>query len=58
MKKEFKAPIVEAKELSTLNNVMDDVVLIGGSDEKNGTNLTEISDAAEGFKIWKGFKNN
>ncbi len=52
MKKEFKAPIVETKELAAVNSVMDSVLLISG-DSPSG--LTAITDTAtnDGYKQWK-----
>ena len=54
MKKEFKAPIVETKELHTVNNVMLDLS-VSGTQEKYDSNT--LNDVKEGFKQWKGFNN-
>lgn len=57
MKKEFKAPIVEAKELAVLNSVMDDVLILSANQKNSGLTLFEDSEIANNFNIWKGFKN-
>ena len=56
MKKEFKAPIVETKELTAVNSVMDDVLTISGNVPSG---LTVITDDAnnEGYKQWKKAAN-
>lgn len=57
MKKEFKAPIVEHKQLSTANNIMDiDFVQSGEIDAKKELIFTE--DTVAGFNQWKGFGSN
>lgn len=52
MKKEFKAPIVETKELNTVNSVMDSVLTISGNVPSK---LTVIDDNATNadYKQWK-----
>ena len=57
MKKEFKAPIVDTRELSALNNIMVDGVLTISTDKAMGE-FTLVNDetAADDFKQWKGFK--
>ena len=54
MKKEFKAPIVEAKQLSVQDNVMFGTMLT--SLGQNPTDFSSMSDAvSEDYKQWKGF---
>ena len=52
MKKEFKAPIVETKVLSTENSIMANGILLSATQTTAGFGVKD--DAAEGFKKWKG----
>ena len=56
MKKEFKAPIIEAKALSA-ENIMTEAF---NSGESNGENWGTYDDSktTQGFNQWKGLKNN
>ncbi len=55
MKNKFKAPIVEVKELSIINNIMEGGMLISTNTSIKG--LTPVvDDVNEGYKIWKGLK--
>ena len=55
MKKEFKAPVIEAKNLSVMNSVMADLDILTKSGNANADSYQQIEDTvAEGFKIWKG----
>lgn len=57
MKKEFKAPIVESRELSTLGNIMEGIGILTISSGSNPNTLVTWTDSAvkDGFKQWKGF---
>ena len=55
MKKEFKAPIVETKVLSTRNSIMD--IGESGNMGTKGTALVDDGKTNEQFKQWKGFGN-
>ena len=55
MKKEFKAPIVETKELHTVNNVMLDLSISGGQASASANTLTDDGKVNADFKQWKGF---
>ncbi len=60
MKKEFKAPIVETRELATRGSVMadNDVLLIAGS-QNDDKGFASIEDSIkEGFNQWKGSLSN
>ena len=52
MKKEFKAPIVELRQLSTVNSIMD--LAPSGDMLKKNTN-TFAEDSVIGFNQWKGY---
>ena len=56
MKRDFKAPIIETKMISTRNSVMDDGILKSAAGPNTG-NLTEWTDndLQNSFKAWKGF---
>ena len=55
MKKEFKAPTLEAKELNALNSIMDGSMLISTGKSKEG--LIGIEDTTKsGYVQWKGYK--
>ncbi len=55
MKKEFKAPIVEAKEF-TAESIMIDA-FVGSEDNTLSKKWTDSDqDAANAYKIWKGLK--
>ena len=57
MKKEFKAPVVETRELNALNSIMDGGMLISGNGV-NGAGTFDIgAEIAEDFKQWKGKQN-
>lgn len=55
MKKEFKAPSVEAREISVLNSVMDDHMLISGGQSHASLKLIEIKadDTNAEYNMWK-----
>ena len=60
MKKEFKAPIVETKELITRNGIMaDDIAIFTlSADKKAREDSYEIVNSIEsGYNAWKGFNN-
>ena len=55
MKKEFKAPIVEAKQLSVQDDVMFGIMLT--SLEQNPNDFSSMKDeVSAGFEQWRGFK--
>lgn len=56
MKREFKAPTIEAEMLSTLNSVMDEGILKSAAGPNTG-NLTGWTDedTKNDFNAWKGF---
>ncbi len=56
MKKEFKAPIIELKQLSTANSIMD-LAPSGDMGSKYSSNILNDSDVSNDFKQWKGFSN-
>ena len=53
MKKEFKAPVVETKVLSTENSIMD-AMLLSANAGTAGLNVVEVT--VEDYKLWKGNK--
>lgn len=53
MKKEFKAPIVETKELSAQNSIMDGGMVISGTPIRKGKAITDNNEVA-GYEAWKG----
>ncbi len=56
MKKEFKAPIVESRELSALGNIMEGTGILTISAGSNPETLVTWTDSTvDGFKQWKGF---
>ena len=57
MKKEFKAPIVETKELFTRNGVMaEDLAIFSTSSETKVRDAYEIESSIQsGYNAWKGF---
>lgn len=55
MKKEFKAPVVEAKELNALNSIMDGGMLIS-TNGINGKSLVEVD--AENVTDYKQWRKN
>lgn len=57
MKKEFKAPIVETKELFTRNGIMaEDIAIFTLSGEKPARDAYQIdNDIASDYNAWKGF---
>ena len=56
MKREFKAPTIETKILSTPNSVMDEGILKSDAGPNTG-NLTGWTDkdTQNAFNAWKGF---
>ncbi len=56
MKKEFKAPIVETKELTAVNSVMDDVLTISGNVPSGLIPITDEATNAD-YKQWKKATN-
>ena len=57
MKKEFKAPIVETKVLSTANSIMTDGAVLLSANTGNGNNLLGWKDDAAvhaDYKQWQG----
>ena len=56
MKKEFKAPIVETKVLSTRNSIMD-IGESGNMGTKSAILLKDDEKTNAEFKQWKGFGN-
>ena len=57
MKKEFKAPIIETKVLSTVNSIMDDGILLSATQTQAGYAVNDGT-VAESFKQWKGSKKD
>ena len=59
MKKEFKAPIVETKELFVRNGIMaEDLAIFSGSGESRAREAFDIENSiSTGFNAWKGFGN-
>ncbi len=56
MKKDFKAPLVEARELSVLNSVMDGPILISSDRSHASANLVKINDSNGEYDMWKMWK--
>ena len=53
MKKEFKAPIVETRELNALNTIMDGAMLISANGV-NGESTFEITDTIlQDYNQWR-----
>ena len=52
MKKEFKAPVVETKVLSTVNSIMDEAMLISTNVGTTGLNVVEVT-VDKDYKLWK-----
>ena len=57
MKKEFKAPIVETKVLSTREDIMDSVIELAKSGNQGEKYGNVLEDANKGYNQWKGFNN-
>ena len=53
MKKEFKAPIVEARELNTITTVMADAMLISANAGTTGL-ATYDDTVTKNYNMWKG----
>ncbi len=53
MKKEFKAPIVETKNLSIENGIMDDGILLSATASNSNFTLWSDEDTQEKYKQWK-----
>ena len=55
MKKEFITPIVDARELSVLNSIMDGPMLISGEQSHASLKLIEIKvdDTNAEYSMWK-----
>ena len=56
MKKEFKAPIIETKELFTQNSIMAELEILtisAGQTARNGFAMSDET-VASGFDAWKG----
>ena len=51
MKREFKAPVVETKVLSTVNSIMDGGILL--SSNAGTTGLKEVTVSLDDYKQWK-----
>ena len=56
MKKEFKAPIVEAKNLSIQNSVMDGAMVLSIGYTQDNMAVFNDDAVKDGFKQWKGLK--
>ena len=52
MKKEFKAPVVETKVLSTENSIMD-AMLLSANAGTTGLNVVDV-ELKNDYKLWKG----
>lgn len=52
MKKEFKAPIVETKVLSTENSIMEGGLLLSTNAGTEGLTVKTV-EVADGYKQWK-----
>ena len=57
MKKEFKAPIVETKVLSTQEDIMDSVIELAKSGNQGEKYGNVLEDTNKGYNQWKGFNN-
>ncbi len=55
MKKEFKAPVVEAKELAAQDSIMAGGIMLMSA-EKTPVGVSVTDDAVSGYNIWKGYK--
>ena len=55
MKKEFKAPTVEAKNLSIQNSVMDGGMVLSIGYTQGNMELFNDEAVNDGFNRWKGF---
>ncbi len=53
MKKEFKAPIVEARELNVLKSVMDGAMLISTNGINGETLIPVDATVKEDYKQWR-----